>query len=89
MNPKRKRSKSQEIFTATVNTEGVTVRVSCIRIDTPKRSRLELQLEAAAQHALVDLPISQLPDVQAVANEAAQAFAASLRLRMRPDGRLL
>lgn len=89
MNPKRKRSKTLEEFSSTVNNDGVMVRVKCFRIDTETRSRIEIKLEGAAQHATIDVPVSQLPRLDRVARQAAQMFAASLRLRMRPDGRLL
>lgn len=86
--PKRKRSKALEELSTTLNMEGVMVRVSCFRIDSDSGSRLEVQLEGGAQRATVDVPLSQLGHLDAIAQRAANGFAASLRLRMRPDGRL-
>lgn len=87
-NAKRKRSETLKEYTSTINTEGVMVRVTCFRIDGDSGARLEIQLEGAAQHATVDVPLSQLANLDEVARQAARAFASSLRLRMRPDGRL-
>ena len=89
MNLKRKRSKTLEEFSSTINSDGVMVRVKCFRIDSETRSRIEIQLEGGAQYARVDVPVSQLPRLDQLARQAAAMFAASLRLRMRPDGRLL
>jgi hypothetical protein len=88
MNPKRKQYKTLEEFASSIKTDGVMVRVACFRIDSEAGSRLEVQLEAAAEHATIDVPLSQLPRLDQVADQAARAFAASLRLRIRPDGRL-
>lgn len=85
---RRKRSKTLVEGSATINTQGVMVRVSCFRIDDEARPRLEVRLEAAGQRATVDLPIAELANLSQCARQAAEGFASALRLRLRSDGML-
>ena len=82
---KRRQSKTLEEHSATINAEGVMVRVSCLRIETEDRSRLEIHLEGAGERAAVDLPITDSGVLDRRISQAARGFAASLRLRLRGD----
>jgi len=88
MHLKRKRSKTLKEHSSTINTQGVMIRATCFRIDTEEGSRIEIQLEGAAQHATIDVAISALSNLERSVAQAAEVFAASLRMRMRPDGML-
>lgn len=64
------------------------VQIKCFRIERNTSVRIEVRMEAAAQRAAVDLPDGDPKALQADIEMAVRGFAASVRLRLREDGRL-